>query len=155
MEYKLLNFNWFNSAFKYLNVHTTKWPFITTLSQLQIKILSDELMANLHSPPFSMNMDEATATKNMWVCSLRVWYFNDVKLLLSTLIHLLHLLFNESKVTQLTSIYRSVSEGQAHDAGGILCKARSPGKVYNWENNCEIEIGWPKKSIKQKEHLHR
>ena len=61
-------------------------------------------------------------------------------------------LFNESKVT---SIYRSVSEGQAHDAGGILCKARPPGKVYNWENNCEIEIGWPKKSIKQKEHLHR
>ena len=47
-------------------------------------------------------------------------------------------LFNESKVT---SIYRSVSEGQAHDAGGILCKARPPGKVYNWENNCEIEIG--------------
>ena len=42
------------------------------------KTLSDELMAKLRSTPFSMNMDEATATNNMQVCSLLVCYFNGV-----------------------------------------------------------------------------
>ena len=64
---------------------TTKLPFITTLLQLQIgtclsKTLSDELIAKLRSTPFSMNMDEATATNNMRVCSLLVCYFNGVDL---------------------------------------------------------------------------
>ena len=35
-------------------------------------------MPNLRSTPFSMNMDEATATINMRVCSLLVCYFNGV-----------------------------------------------------------------------------
>ena len=33
-------------------------------------------MAKLLSTPFSMNMDEATATNNIRVCSLLVCYFN-------------------------------------------------------------------------------
>ena len=42
------------------------------------KTLNDELMAKLHSTPFSMNMDEDTATNNIRVCSLLVCYFNGV-----------------------------------------------------------------------------
>ena len=44
------------------------------------KTLSDEHMAKLRSTPFSMNMDEATATNNMWVCSLLVCYFSGVNI---------------------------------------------------------------------------
>ena len=35
-------------------------------------------MAKLCSTPFSMNMNEATVTNNMRVCSLLVCYFNGV-----------------------------------------------------------------------------
>ena len=41
-----------------------------------IKTLKDELMAKLRSTPFSINMDEATATNNIQVCSLLVCCFN-------------------------------------------------------------------------------
>ena len=76
-EYKLLNFCLFNFSFKYLNLQTTtaKLPFITITISLPYysyqlvhdlsKTLSDEHMAKLRSTPFSMNMDEATATNNM------------------------------------------------------------------------------------------
>ena len=49
------------------------------------KTLSDELMAKLRSTLFSINMDEATATNNVRVCSLLVCYFNGVDIVIEHL----------------------------------------------------------------------
>ena len=58
-------------------------------------------------------------------------------------------LFNKSKVTLLTSVYQSVLPifkmyvMLLQSVPVLLRKARRPGKVYNFEKNCEIEIGLP------------
>ena len=68
------------------------------------KTLNDELMPNLRSAPFSMNMDEATATINMRVCSLLVCYFNGVDIVTE------HLDSFNAPVVNSTTLYHEVMD---------------------------------------------
>ena len=73
-----------------------------------------------------------------------------------------------ASATNFQEACHAVSKKQAHDTPAILWsnwliqsvlvltrKAQCPGKVWNWEKNCEIETGWPKLTIEQEEDLHR
>ena len=74
------------------------------------KTLNDELMAKLRSTPFSMNMDEATATNNMRVCSLLVCYFNGVDIVTEH-----HGSFNAPVVNSNTLYHEGMDVFQKHE----------------------------------------
>ena len=68
------------------------------------KTLKDELMAKLCSTPFSINMDEATATNNMRVYSLLVCYVNGVDIVTE------HLDSFNAPVVNSTTLYHEVMD---------------------------------------------